>query len=271
MKYLEFKPSAALAPYIDCYWYKESLPTGDGVSKCIPSGSTDIIITLNESTNRMWHQGQWVSLPKYILAGIRTEPVILKVPTFNTAFGIRIKPEAFVEFFRMPLKELSNDSMEVEAVLDRRMVALSEQIVEQADNTARVALCEAYFLRMLNQIQPKHHYLAEALQRIRRNGGQLSTEALSRQVFVGERQLQRAFREYFGISPKTYSRIMRFNRANYLLLKKPQASWADISYTCGYSDQAHFIREFKTFTGAIPTATFQDAAFRSTLPMLEVA
>jgi transcriptional regulator GlxA family with amidase domain len=100
---------------------------------------------------------------------------------------------------------------------------------------------------------------------IRQFGGRVSTEELSKKVFVCERQLQRAFRENFGISPKTYSRLVRFNRASTLLKKPGRLNWADVTYSCGYADQAHFIRDFKAFSGSNPTALISDPLSLTTM------
>ena len=57
------------------------------------------------------------------------------------------------------------------------------------------------------------------------------------------------------MGPKAYQRIIRFRNAyEYLQQNEGNFSWANVSYNFGYSDQAHFIRDFKKFTGALPTA-----------------
>jgi AraC-like DNA-binding protein len=57
------------------------------------------------------------------------------------------------------------------------------------------------------------------------------------------------------LSPKTYQRIIRFRNA-YSKIRSAsggQISWTQLSYSCGYSDQAHFVRDFRDFTGEVPT------------------
>ena len=171
-------------------------------------------------------------------------------------FGIRLKPEIFVHLFRQPMREMENVTLDLRAVLGQEMDKLSSQIAEAPGHQERIALAEAFVTRELARRQPQNAYLHEAMRLIRKHSGQVSTGELSRQVFVGERQLQRAFREYFGVSPKTYGRIARFNYANQLVLTNPQSSWADVSYTCGYADQAHFIRDCKALAGDVPTMLF---------------
>ncbi len=72
---------------------------------------------------------------------------------------------------------------------------------------------------------------------------------------LGERQLQRLFKRYIGLSPKYYARIIRFNHI-FQLIKEGGHNWAEIIFLSGYYDQSHFIRNFKAFTGEDPSGYF---------------
>lgn len=73
-----------------------------------------------------------------------------------------------------------------------------------------------------------------------------------------ERQLQRLFKKYIGLSPKYYARIIRFNYI-FRLIKEKERSWAEIVFESGYYDQSHFIRNFKAFTGEDTSAYYFEA------------
>jgi transcriptional regulator GlxA family with amidase domain len=66
--------------------------------------------------------------------------------------------------------------------------------------------------------------------------------------------LEREFKQKIGISPKQYMRIARLNGVQRLIENNTTQDFTNISYEGGYADQAHFIREFKTFTGESPKA-----------------
>lgn len=71
---------------------------------------------------------------------------------------------------------------------------------------------------------------------------------------VSERHLRRVFIETVGMSPKMFSRLMRFSRATDLARADCRANWASIAAEAGFYDQAHLIKEFLSFTGATPEA-----------------
>ena len=88
--------------------------------------------------------------------------------------------------------------------------------------------------------------------------GTITIEEIQKQFFITERQVQRLFQKYIGLSPKFYCRIIRFNYIFQLLKEKP-LSWLDVTHLSGYFDQSHFIRDFKAFTGEEPSNYFFDA------------
>ena len=66
------------------------------------------------------------------------------------------------------------------------------------------------------------------------------------------RQLQRQFDGATGVSPKTLARTIRFEAIRNRLIFEPDANLTDLAYEFGYTDQAHFIKDFKAFTNKTP-------------------
>lgn len=77
------------------------------------------------------------------------------------------------------------------------------------------------------------------------------------------RQFERHCRERTGMSPKTFARIARFDRAYYTKLKYPNRDWLTIAIDCGYFDYQHMVKDFKVFTGQTPPEAM---ALQSTAP-----
>jgi len=82
--------------------------------------------------------------------------------------------------------------------------------------------------------------------------GQFRVAQLADYCNLSVRQLQRQFDKTTGVSPKTLGRIIRFEAIRYRLMADANANLTDLAYEFGYTDQAHFIRDFKTFTGRTP-------------------
>ena len=71
---------------------------------------------------------------------------------------------------------------------------------------------------------------------------------------AGVRQLQRMFAEYVGVNPKWVIERYRMFEAVAALEAADTVSLADLAVRLGYSDQAHFNKQFKQITGVGPGA-----------------
>ena len=66
------------------------------------------------------------------------------------------------------------------------------------------------------------------------------------------KQFGRIFNIHVGMMPKEYVRIVRFQKSMFMLQNHCK-DYAEIAYCCGYSDQSHFIRDFRQFSGVTPS------------------
>ncbi len=87
-----------------------------------------------------------------------------------------------------------------------------------------------------------------------------SLSRIAGQACLSTRQLERKFMERIGVSPQTYYRVMRFNKAFKMKENRPGLSWFNIAIDCGYSDLQHLIKDFKQFSGTTPTALLNEEA-----------
>ena len=76
---------------------------------------------------------------------------------------------------------------------------------------------------------------------------------LADRVCLGKKQFERVFREQVGMNPKEYARVVRFQKSLWLL-QRGYEDYVGIAYEAGYSDQSHFIREFKAMGGHTPAS-----------------
>jgi AraC-like DNA-binding protein len=273
VNFQKFSPAAALKPYIDSFWYfRFDGPPGttSPLQRCLPSGMAQMIFQLHPNRPSMIVRERPIVLPEAYVVGLHREPVTWAAPGGGAGFGISIRPEGFIRLFRQSFGEMVDGFIDFKDFFGHALDPLTEQVQTAPDNSARQRLLEDFFVRQLQQPQQPQeggHYLLEALRKLRKFDGNHSIETLSEQVFIGKRQLQRTFREFFGLTPKQYGRILRFRSAYDFLLDHPQARWSDVTYDFGYTDQSHFIRDFKEFTGANPTLFKTDFTSYSTTPL----
>ena len=123
--------------------------------------------------------------------------------------------------------------------------AIPEQFVKK--------ILDAYFAELIQTAS--ENPLKEPLDLIFNSNGLVTLSDMGAVSGIGERQLERLFKKYIGLTPKYYARIIRFNYI-FQLIKSKENSWAEIVYQSGYYDQSHFIHNFKAFTGEDPSSYF---------------
>ncbi|MDE2437582.1 MAG: AraC family transcriptional regulator [Sphingomonadales bacterium] len=94
--------------------------------------------------------------------------------------------------------------------------------------------------------------VAQAARVLREQHGQVEIHELCEETGLSMRHFQRRFRALTGQNPKHYSRVCRVSHAVHLKELLPDASWTACALEAGYSDQSHFIRDFKALTGILP-------------------
>ena len=252
-----FSPPATLRPYVDHYWfhtYPSATRALSAWQQCLPTGKVELIFHLDSGRLHGMHGPEYVTFPEAYVVGLHSEPVRWQIPGQSTIFGVQLTLEGFMRIFRRPLAAIVESYADVRGFLGAEGRHLLELVQGAASHSQRIAALDRFFRERISEPRPGERYLLEALRTLHAAEGQHSIEALSESVFIGKRQLQRTFRDYFGTTPKAYSRIIRFRTAYDYLAEHPKTNWAAVCYEFGYADQSHFIRDFKQFTGTAPTA-----------------
>jgi AraC-like DNA-binding protein len=168
---------------------------------------------------------------------------------------IFFKEGGAAEFFRHPVHELFQQSLSLDNfMLSSELVVLEEQLYETQKDAERIAVVEQFLISRMRQIEPDHLVVA-AVTLIRQNKGNIRIKTLIERLNISQSPLEKRFRQLIGTSPKKFASIVRFKYA--LEHYQPQCSLTDLGYHSGFYDQAHFIKEFKTFTGETPEQYFK--------------
>lgn len=252
-----------LQSYVHHLWfcmYRDSPGIFSAVNTCLPSGHCELILHLDDMQEEVRFSDDenepWTLMPKHFFTGVYTERVHWRVPGTARIMGLMLKPEGINDLLGISVGELSNRYVEVSDIFGQDMLDMIKKLEDAAPDPNVLAGMVFEFLRQRIKINEGRNtsYLTEAMRYIRRETGAQTVEQLCEKVFVGERQLQRAFLNKIGINPKLYGRIIRFNSACFYLQNNPTANWTTATYAFGYTDQSHLIREFREFTGLNPKA-----------------
>jgi AraC-like DNA-binding protein len=92
--------------------------------------------------------------------------------------------------------------------------------------------------------------IIEAVKIIYQTKGTIRIKELNERLFISQSPFEKRFRKLVGATPKKFASIVRFNAV--LDNLSNTKSLTDICYENNFFDQAHFIKDFKQYTGDTP-------------------
>lgn len=250
----EFVPRDSLKPFVELFWSGDFNINSKGTlrQQVVPNGYVEMVIHLSDLRCHLFKDNSWSQSPNYTIIGMYTQSYEVRFSDCVSVFGIRFKPEGFYDIFGVPAAEFGDTFDDMGNVLGKKFQEYSDRLKTSGDLSEMLLLTEHYLMKQLGRRQFKESYINRAAELIRTSKGLIRIEELSKQVFVSARQLERSFKLKVGVSPKFYTRIARLNEAHRLLESSPSLNLTQLSYECGYTDQAHFIHDFNALIGTRP-------------------
>ena len=249
MQFSFHTPPPAIATSVKAIWCaRGTRQEFESPEPIVPDGCVEIVFNLGD---RFINAETGTVQPRDLLAGQMTHPVVA-LPTGDVdLIGVRFHTGRAGAALRVPVWQLQDQLIagsDVVAGLDR----LADDLGSVAFD-ARLAHLAAALSAMLAPID--NDALANvdyALTLIEQSRGSAAIETIACETGITRRHLERQFREYVGLRAKHLARITRIHSALHLLQRQPRLSGAEIAAICGYSDQAHLIRECQELAGQTP-------------------
>lgn len=259
MIYLERKPSKVLQKYIKCIWiieHNETLPSSEN-ERILPDGYTEIIVNFSDKFKCTIDGEKERFLTNVFVSGPFTKYLHLEATGKVGLLGIRFWPGMMYPFFGIPMNELANKYFDLSLVSKELSKEIEYSIFSSNEFEERFILVNSVLTKyLMRNLIPDNKAVEESINIIRYSDGLITVESLSEKVGLGARQLERLFNLYMGVSPKMFNRITRFQRIFRELEEHRINNWLVLALQCGYYDQAHFIKEFKQFSGMNPSSFF---------------
>lgn len=143
-------------------------------------------------------------------------------------------------------------------MIGKEAIFLCEQLKDMSTMFEVLQKLEEFLLRQRICEIKSNATLLHTLAIIKNSSGSNSVRDLSIATKTSERMIQKIFLKEVGVSPKEYSKLYRFNQAVQLMMTSSVYSWRQIVDKLGYYDQAHFINDFKSISGQLPSQYFSE-------------
>lgn len=222
------------------------------------SAQTNLFFSINNQSVTAKDKGEtaFTTYPANFIIGPNLVERIVQCPNQHYVLGITFRAGGLQRLCGLPLEEIINASVDASYILGKEINRLAEQLAEATQQQELLALIEHFLLNKLKQVQALTRF-DMAITELVRADGNLSIDEVSRLACLSGRQFERKALERLGMSPKLFARLIRFSKAYRLKEGVTKITWTNIAHQCGYYDQMHLIKDFKTFSGFTPTAIEQ--------------
>jgi AraC-like DNA-binding protein len=253
--YLERTPEAPLDAFIRMLWYTRTRDVPCRRERILPGGCIEVILNLARDFLLDCPEGESERrTPPALVVGARTIYEIIDSSDMADLIGIVFMPGGFAPFAPDAVDLLSNRTVDLEAVWGARVRGLRDRLREIATPVERLRCLEQFlvegFAPRLTRHGPwRRSEVDFAVRAFARAPGMSTVREVARRTGWSERRFSQVFREQVGLSPKTWCRVQRFQRAVHELYRGADIRWAELALECGYYDQSHFANEFRAFSG----------------------
>lgn len=257
MTYQTIEPGKELSMLVKCYWTldgpKEDIPYKQRI---VPDGCMEMIFHYGDLYKQYTDDNNYLVQPRCFVFGQLTAPLEIEATGITSIFSVRFQSEGFAAFSAMPVKQMENTATSLEKVFGADGTVFENTMLHATTIEEKVSITEKFLLGRLTDATTFDRVVSAAVSTILEVNGQLSVDQLSEKININRRQLERKFSTATGLSPKQLSKIIRLQAVLKLLLSGRFKNFSDLAYEGEYYDQAHFIKDFREFTGYTPKEFF---------------
>lgn len=252
-----YKPSFPLDRFVDRFFYYEGYDPAHRIDRFLPDGNVELIIDLDDRPKFIYDNDtlrEKQTCRRSWFSGVRTEPISIYAGKASSMFIVYFKKGAAYPFFPVPMNEIADTVVDAELLWGESFAQLHERLLGEFDLTRRFQQIESFLLETFSPRFEVNPCVEFAVRQIVNRSEQVRLRELTRQIGYSQKHFISMFKSRVGVTPKSYLKLMRFQKAVGEIEKLAEIDWTTVAQNCGFYDQAHFINDFKLFSGFTPAA-----------------
>jgi AraC-like DNA-binding protein len=257
MLHLTHIPRPPLSEFVDSLWLYEGYTQAHAKERVLPTGEMQIVINLGEDHFSVYDRDDTDRCQIFrgpLVSGAHSEYVVISTAMQACVMGVHFRPGGAFPFLGRPAGELRDTTAPLDALWGKAAIDLRDELLEAATHQARFEILERVLLNKLTRSVGRRGAVAFALRQFMAAPHMTTIAAVSEQIGLSSKRFIQVFRDETGFTPKVFCRIRRFQQALARMEGRKTLEWANVALDCGYFDQAHFIHDFRAFSGINPTA-----------------
>lgn len=271
-RYLRHVPRAPLSEFVNLLWLYEGYTQPHAKERILPTGEMEIVINLREDRSYMYDPAdpaRCVTFRGALISGAHSQFQVIDTAQQESIIGVHFRPGGAFPFLGMPAGELRDTTVSLEELWGAGASELRDRLLEAATPERRFAILEQALLARLLRSADGHGAVLFALRRFLAGPHATTITGVTDQIGLSPKRFIQVFRDETGFTPKVFCRIRRFQQALDQMQGRKQVDWTGVALDSGYFDQAHFIHDFRAFSGINPSAYLrQQTPHRNHVPLV---
>lgn len=236
-------PPPPLSDFVALLWLYEGFAPPHPKERLLPTGTVELVIDMRAET-----AGNGA-----VVCGAHSQFFEIETAVEASVVGVHFKPGGAFPFFAPPLGELRNLNVGLDDLWGTHAGDLRERLLLARTPELRLRLLGEGLLARAVRPLASHPAVAHAVREF--VGPRARTVAeVSGDLGLSQRRFIELFSGEVGLTPKLFCRVRRFQEVVRIAHTSERVDWARVALACGYFDQAHFIHDFRAFSGLTPSA-----------------
>jgi len=273
MRAHHYVPPPPLQDFVALLWFYEGYEQPHKKERLLPDGSMELVINLDEDRTRIYDchdTEQFQTLRGTLIVGAHSQFFVIDTDQQHAVMGVHFKPGGAFPFLGLPAGELRNMHVSLEDLWGAQAAELRDRMLEAPTPQAKFRILEQMLLAQAARRLERHPAVAYALTEFCGAPHTRTISDVTAQIGLSAKRFIDVFGDEVGLTPKLFCRIRRFQKVLRLVRGGQRVEWAGVAADCGYFDQAHFIHDFRAFSGLNPsTYLAQRTEHLNHVPLIE--
>ena len=243
-----------LSDFIEAIFHYKDFVPDHTIERVVPTGHLFVLFELDGFTRHTYDNDTLKpnnSYQKVWISGMHQNYISISAHQKSEMLVVQFKPYGAYPFFHSPINTLNEKVVHTQEIFVNELLELQTQILNEKKIKNKFIRVENWLSQRYRQEKKPPSELALLVESLQINSKD-NMKSLIEDYSKSQKHLIDQFRKYVGLTPKYLQRIFRFNELLQHIHNNKKVEWAHVALDCGYTDQSHFIKEFKHFCGINP-------------------
>ncbi len=253
-------PARWLAPLVRRYVGYHYRGLQPGSHRGLPSAELTVVLSLGAPTRVAGIPDPCTPPAEFaaLVGGLHTTPAVISYDDELYGVQLDVTPRGARSLFGVPAAELARTVVGLEDLIGSEAGELLERTHSASGWDRCFEILDEALSRQVDRLAPATDALERAWDLIEASGGAARVASVAGAVGWSRRQLHERFVREYGVTAKDLARVVRFDRSQRLLRRRPAMTLSGAAATCGYYDQAHMARDWNQLAGCPPSRWLAD-------------